>query len=908
MVLLGLFGCAEAEEDPADLVSTKLEGEVFLGEPGRTWQIEVYELLPSGQERIVERVSSNDGKFAVDLGYRSGTFYVRASSDSQEQLSAYVEVSLDETKRVFLTPVTHLCAVRAQVGEGALADRLERAKTLVYGHFGGLAHDEIRPFDVRREPAVSFTDDVTSGFLLEGLRSLARNWSEGTEGAVSTGRLLDALSADLLSDGVFDGRGERDREIRVGGRGLDGGVLRADLGRALLRFAESEQNVTVFGREDLVPLAEALSVRRTALFPEGETEPLDDEGPVFVRWFFERDGVQVPADRPVRGTVDLFVEVRDEGPIERIAFSIGDQAASGTSLARFEVDTTLLGEGAQTAEVVATDEAGNTSRLDIPFEVDNTPPILTVPEIGRVGGDRLPVEGSAIDDRGPVDAVWVTIGAEEVGRSTEIEGAFRFEADVVCGRRFTVVVNAQDRAGNETEVRREVLCDGAPPIIEVLSSVFVQEDSLEAVHVQGGASIDYVPVPGGLEQMAIDAFTAWPIRIKKYVNRLDDLDPLGTPGGGPNIPRIRLRATELAGQPVASAWEALSVEYRYVLDGAVVRDWTLLQPVGGLPEYEVPISHQALGPELSTVPPTAEHVVEVRATDEAGLSTTRAFPFSMDLLSPPVLLSNCRLSSGLAGYGMAQRNLSGLFQTVPETEAVVGTLSFPLHLPPGSPAPVHARVRVEAPGATTRVVELWEDTHYANPSHPDNNQPGCAPSAHTELEMPSGTNRGCLPGPMPGERLLERDPSGLNDPTIHATRFEVRRGTTVLSPASDDRYALSPDTVYEVRTFVVGPRVRFGGVEYDFRQTFALPNGYVFGPYPPRYRLDRRWHEGVERPRYGSFDPNRAFVTRPYIKELDVVVDPVGLTAELAGRPEVAVSIQRVNGCDGPLVHQMTAL
>lgn len=910
-LLLALTACGDPEPESAESVSTKLRVGIYLGEPGRSWDVEVFEVAASGERRVVARAKAQDGRGEIDLGFRSGPVLVRATSDGQEQLSAFAQVMLDETKQVVITPFTHLAAILAERLDGTTEDRIEQAESLVYGHFLGLSHGEIVPYDVRQQPAVSFTDDVATGFLLEAFATLARGWSEDrANGAVSAGRLLDAVAADLAADGVFDGLGDRGQPIVLGGRALDSMVLRSDLGRALLSFAESPANVTAFSRADLQPAAEALATSRSPLFPDGETEPLDDEGPIFTRWFFSRGGVPIAAETPLRGPVDLELELEDESSVAQVSFAAAGAEVSGRASVRMPFDTTLVADGPQTADVIATDEQGNTSRLPLSFDVDNTPPTLAVAQIGRTTGETVQVTGSTRDDRGPVREVRALVADEVVGAAADVDGPFALEIAVPCGRRFLVVIQAIDRAGNVAEVREEVLCDVAAPAIEVVATSFVQEDSLEAVHDGGGAVIEYRPGPNGVEESFIDAFTVWPIRISKYINRLDDLSSTGVLGGGENIPRIRFRATELAGQPVASSWEALVVEYRYLVDGEEVRPWTVLQPLGGLPEYEVPISYQSLGTELGASGPSSEHLIEVRAIDEAGLVATRAFPFGVDLLSPPVLFSGCQLSPVLASFQIGAQNLGALYGSLPEAEALIGEVAYPLHLPPGSAAPpISAELTFTAPEASTRVLELWEDTHFATANHPDSNQTdGCPPNNYSLREMPLGRNVTCTIGDVFLDRSLQRDLLGLNDVEEQETRVELRRGTAVLPMGPNGEIPIGADAPAGVRALLVSPRVRFEGVVYDWRQSFSLPNGYAAGPYGPRYRLDWTWHKGVDLPPWNSWvTPPVAFVTRPYIYELEVEVSPMALSAQIAGRSDIALEVQVEPDCTLPFLHQTTA-
>jgi hypothetical protein len=214
-----------------------------------------------------------------------------------------------------------------------------------------------------------------------------------------------------------------------------------------------------------------------------------------------------------------------------------------------------------------------------------------------------------------------------------------------------------------------------------------------------------------------------------------------------------------------------------------------------------------------------------------------------------------------------------------------------------------------SPAAVSRVTELSEDKHLANPNHPDNNRPGlnCLSSSHSELEMPGSQYLGCFLGPMPWTRSLERNALGLNDADVHASRVEVRRNGGLVLPETDGRHVLTPESTVDVRALLVAPRVHFSSVEYDWRTSFTVPSGYLFGPHPVRHRIDARWHEGIERPPYGSFDPPRAYVTRPYVSEVEVELGPIPIAVELEGRPDVTVGVQRTPACDALLSHRTVA-
>ena len=90
----------------------------------------------------------------------------------------------------------------------------------------------------------------------------------------------------------------------------------------------------------------------------------------------------------------------------------------------------------------------------------------------------------------------------------------------------------------------------------------------------------------------------------------------------------------------------------------------------------MPISYQSLGRELGSVGSSGEHVIEVRATDEAGLTAMQSFPFGMDLLSPPVRFSRLPVVTGAGIFPIGSQNLGALYGSLPETEAMTGEIAL----------------------------------------------------------------------------------------------------------------------------------------------------------------------------------------------------------------------------------------
>jgi subtilase family serine protease len=143
-----------------------------------------------------------------------------------------------------------------------------------------------------------------------------------------------------------------------------------------------------------------------------------------------------------------------------------------------------LPEGSAALQVVATDLAENTRRLDVPFVVDSIPPLARIqspPESAflRRGETPIPVTGLATDDHleswalrfgaGAEPAAFVAIAQGETGGDGIALGAWdvRFVPDGV----YTLSLVATDRAGLSTEARVTVTLDSVPPTVAISSPV-----------------------------------------------------------------------------------------------------------------------------------------------------------------------------------------------------------------------------------------------------------------------------------------------------------------------------------------------------------------------------------------------------------------------------------------------------
>ncbi|MFZ5877053.1 MAG: Ig-like domain-containing protein [Nitrospirota bacterium] len=112
-----------------------------------------------------------------------------------------------------------------------------------------------------------------------------------------------------------------------------------------------------------------------------------------------------------------------------------------------------VAQGLNTLEIVATDEAGNTSRLTRTVLLDLGPPSvqLLAPAAGAVLTGMVSVAADAADDVSGIAQIQLLIDGQEVGTQPTAPSTFALDTLQVAAGSRTLAVQAMDRAGNTAE-------------------------------------------------------------------------------------------------------------------------------------------------------------------------------------------------------------------------------------------------------------------------------------------------------------------------------------------------------------------------------------------------------------------------------------------------------------------------
>jgi len=155
----------------------------------------------------------------------------------------------------------------------------------------------------------------------------------------------------------------------------------------------------------------------------------------------------------------------DEENIEDASYSIdGSAPVSLKENATMVVDTTALKEGLHHIGISASDTVGHKVFKDIIFVADNTKPELKVrsPEDGSVVAERLSISLEISDSSLKVFSVVLPNGTR-----VDNNNAFTVDTTSLADGEYTVLISAEDGAGNFVEEKRTIKVDRTIPTVEI---------------------------------------------------------------------------------------------------------------------------------------------------------------------------------------------------------------------------------------------------------------------------------------------------------------------------------------------------------------------------------------------------------------------------------------------------------
>jgi hypothetical protein len=521
--LLLIAGCDDGSSPINGLVSP-LQGTVYLETPVAGAQVTLFAESDDGPVHLDEVLTDESGAFSLNTEVERGPFRIIVRPPGRiEELTHFVSSfetyeALTNT-RIRITPVTAISAGLAQrffedalqsaqdqsmslSPRAALDTAIQDANALIYTHFFEADHDKTLPMRLSMEGMPDLSTPATLvGMSLDALNELSRliatRAKVSTDGVVTLSLVTAALADDIRADGVFNGQGVNG-PVLVLNQFLDSHTLRRDYALALLRFIESERDLSDFGRPDVRRFADRCANSDAAIFPPDITSPLEADPPIVS--VTPKDGAVV------RGEVFAQVTAADEHKIDQIMISAApsdfdwriaddsdsfqgpppngidpDQTSEETWYRRFSYfgDTTALPDGRYTITAIGIDELDNATREELTWIVDNTAPTVDIetPQDGAIlSGEDRTIVVRAIDTNGLASFV-VTLpdGLPQVadipqprdGVASPTESVLRIDYNSTreVDGRYTISAVAEDVVGNRTQTSIEIEVDNAAPSV-----------------------------------------------------------------------------------------------------------------------------------------------------------------------------------------------------------------------------------------------------------------------------------------------------------------------------------------------------------------------------------------------------------------------------------------------------------
>jgi hypothetical protein len=640
---------------------------------------------------------STNGLVLVDA---SGGTFVDLVTGAPVQLDPSVHLKAihwlglfeDRSSNMYVTPVHALVEARFRYEVSRLHDTTQAASEAyahINAHFGALDWEKVIPADLG-VAAPSPTDEVRAAFVLGGLSILAddlRVASSSTPQVVHVMTLLDAAERDL-GDSVLDGNDGNasapDSGLQVGDcppvsaacavpqGGCQLGACRPlcdiyantyrnALAGAIAKFigtqaAPSVWNKSTLGSQDARTLTDGVSRNADIdLFGDACIET-DDRIPPTISWDV------APADGALKGgTLMLRVSATDDDSITAptIGF-VGYPDTDGdptNNVAITTVDTraaTGKVDGPLTVTVLAKDVAGNVSMSTRTFQVDNTPPVVTLDstslfvDAANVWWTATPgpvLHGTVTDEHPGTLQVLIDGAVVATGTIDGTSWIAPLPGDALSASGNDVTILATDGAGNTATEVQTIRLDVTPPSILVATSP-VNDEILSMFSFEDGPQGSFAlhqPAGTPVDLSGMGACST----LHKYAHLLYAPKPDGTHGvlgsAGPLNPIALNVVVADDGVGVAPG----SAQYRVLFNNGTtlveILPWTAM-PAGsgggtGPTSYTIPLyvdgSHPI--PQLGTT--NGEYHVELRATDQLGRAATASRCWNHTILAPPLDLT-----------------------------------------------------------------------------------------------------------------------------------------------------------------------------------------------------------------------------------------------------------------------------
>jgi hypothetical protein len=648
-LVLALVACGGGGGGGSDSPTTRPEG-TAQGKaqhgPIRNAIISAFEWSAGEKGRFYNSTTSDDeGKYLLGLDASSTHLLVstkegqypeesngRSVSMGNDSLKAIIYYEQGKSVDVQLTYFTTLAACRAEylVAEGATVGN---AVTQANSEFSAIIGESItgtEPVDTTK--AEAFTAFMTPahryGIAVAGI-SLAVDKIRQNDGGDASNDIYTVKHftnlgcKDILADGELNGiaestPGNPSGQLYLGSTAISTETYRRLIATSIIEFGDHENNKTGLAVNDLLEMANSISLSSSALFGGEAGQPVDNTPPVI--------SVITTPGTLLAGESEIVFNVQDPlGVLSIEAYLDGDLLANipvDDQVVR--INTALFADGHHDFALIATDVLGNRSAeigeaslftyhflnsgaglvFDSPTLVNNTEYVATGTfEDNGAGIDQIVVDG--------VEAVL------DFDNST-------FEAEITLTGNATNLVQGviTDTLGNSSDVELAVDVDIIPPsindrqMIARFTDYSGQLNLCEIGELDDSSGITR-PVCLNAELVSLNGATvSGSLTNDGFVVVSSEIGDSGT---------IRTSVTDL------------DVEYTYIVGDTTVVDWSpVTRPVPNLQLVYVPITTEYFGSNFYQTDAETVHTVKMRVTDNATNSNIQSFSFKLDVLTPAI--------------------------------------------------------------------------------------------------------------------------------------------------------------------------------------------------------------------------------------------------------------------------------
>ncbi|MCM2315304.1 MAG: Ig-like domain-containing protein, partial [Thermoanaerobaculia bacterium] len=360
-------------------------------------------------------------------------------------------------------------------------------------------------------------------------------------------------------------------------------------------------------------------------------EPVSAGGPPMIS-ILESDRPMIDGILVNRDLTPVVQVVDDFDPSPRVDITLDGNAWRSGSL--------VTAEGAHMIRVVAVDSSGQSAERSLSFEIDKTPPTLSVTSPAE---EQLLATAQVTLSGNVEGAEWVRVGPPDTvseGQDCVVSAAAKSwsspSVPLLDGTN-AVTVSAGDRAGNTTSVTRKLLVDTRGPALEIVSPQHGASLNLTNLVITGRSSDERlvsvkVRIRGAsVAYPATLTSGAWTATIPNVVEGLLDL---------------LVEASDAAGHVTTAA-----VGYRIdrtkpeiaITEGGSSFLATVVNRVVGLFVRAVDADPQASVTSTldgsayssgSAIDRDGEHVLVTEAVDRAGNESRRTTRFTIDRMPP----------------------------------------------------------------------------------------------------------------------------------------------------------------------------------------------------------------------------------------------------------------------------------